>query len=74
VFKIEFIFLKGSDNGLSRSELLVLWIFSSSGILGTRKHDVSETGSDSVHRCGVGGEDPTAKILQTQCNACVVKL
>jgi hypothetical protein len=27
-------------------------LFPSSGILGTRKHDVSETGSVSVLRCG----------------------
>jgi hypothetical protein len=36
------------------------WIFGllpSSGILGTRKHDVSETGSVSFLRCG--GETPT---------------
>jgi hypothetical protein len=35
---------------------LVFGLFPSSGILGTRKHDVSETGSVSVLRCG-GGED-----------------
>jgi hypothetical protein len=33
-------------------------LFPSSGILGNRKHDVSETGSVSVLRCG-GGETPT---------------
>jgi hypothetical protein len=33
----------------------VFGLFSSSGILGTRRHDVSETGSVSVLRCG--GED-----------------
>jgi hypothetical protein len=35
------------------SELLGFWTFPSSGILGTRKHYVSETGSVSVVRCGV---------------------
>jgi hypothetical protein len=30
----------------------VFGLFPSSGILGTRKHDVSETGSVSVLRCG----------------------
>jgi hypothetical protein len=30
-------------------------LFPSSGILATRRHDVSETGSLSVLRCGGGG-------------------
>jgi hypothetical protein len=33
----------------------VFGLFPSSGILGTRKHDVSETGSVSILKCG--GED-----------------
>jgi hypothetical protein len=33
----------------------VFGLFPSSGILGTRKHDVSETESVSVLRCGRGG-------------------
>jgi hypothetical protein len=36
--------------------LFFFWTFPSSGILETRKHDVSETGSVSVLRCK-GGED-----------------
>jgi hypothetical protein len=38
------------------------WVFGlspSSGILGTRKHDVSETGCVSVLRCVGGGGTPT---------------
>jgi hypothetical protein len=35
----------------------VFGLFPSSGILGTRKHDVSETESVSVLRCG--GKTPT---------------
>jgi hypothetical protein len=34
-------------------------LFPSSGILGTSKHDVSETGSVSVLRCGGGEKTPT---------------
>jgi hypothetical protein len=37
------------------SELLGFGLFPSSGIVGTRKHDVSETVSDSVLRCGRRG-------------------
>jgi hypothetical protein len=36
----------------------VFGLFPSSGILGTRKHDISETGSVSILRCG-GGKTPT---------------
>jgi hypothetical protein len=36
------------SNTLSVQEYWVLWTFPSSGILETRKHDVSETGSVSV--------------------------
>jgi hypothetical protein len=39
----------------------VFAIFASSGILGTRKHNVSETGSVSVLRC-VGGKTHTPVI------------
>jgi hypothetical protein len=43
--------LKGSDDGVQHTELLIFfWTFPSSGILETRKHDVSETGSVSVLR------------------------
>jgi hypothetical protein len=34
-------------------------LFPSSGILETTKHDVSETGSVSVLRCGGGGKSST---------------
>jgi hypothetical protein len=37
---------------------LVFGLSPLSGILGNRKHDVSETGSVSIFRCG-GGKTPT---------------
>jgi hypothetical protein len=39
-----------SSNGMIITGLLVFWTFPSSGILETRKHDVSKTGSVSVLR------------------------
>jgi hypothetical protein len=36
--------------GISTQDYWVFWTFPSSGILETRKHDVSETGSVSVLR------------------------
>jgi hypothetical protein len=46
--------LKGSDT----QNYWVFGLFPTSGILGNRKHDVSETGSVSIFRC-VGGEGKT---------------
>jgi hypothetical protein len=37
----------------------VFGLFPSSGILRIRKHDISETGSVSVLRCGGGRKTPT---------------
>jgi hypothetical protein len=41
---------------LFSSELLGFWTFPSSGILGTRKHDVSETGQVSETSCFISSE------------------
>jgi hypothetical protein len=52
----------------------VFALFPSSGILGTREHDVSETGSVSVLRCG--GEDiySVGSITQSYLNLLVPRI
>jgi hypothetical protein len=48
--------LAASQEGLSSMKLLLqgFWTFPSSRIVGTTKHDVSETRSVSALRCGRG--------------------
>jgi hypothetical protein len=46
--------LKGCGDAVLHLQLLGFGLIPSSGILGTREHDVSETGSVSVLRCGKG--------------------
>jgi hypothetical protein len=41
---------KGSDEGINAQNYCVFGLFPSSGILETRKHDLSETGSVAVLR------------------------
>jgi hypothetical protein len=42
--------IKGSDNSIYHSELLVFGLCPLSGILKTGKHIILETGSVSIHR------------------------
>jgi hypothetical protein len=50
-------FWRVTDDGATHSELLVFGLYPSSGILGTRKHDVLQTGSVSVLRYVWGRKD-----------------
>jgi hypothetical protein len=49
--RIHLQILKGSDDGVQHTGLLFFFTFPSSGILETRKHDISENGSVSVLWC-----------------------